>query len=413
MKHHLSLTRLFVQTSASAVLLCLGVTGSAQAQTTAQPDASDPDLKAACHGTPYFASRTVMGKTLLSCPADKQLHVMNAQKKIEASYPTGSQPVAADVTDDGVLAFVPNTGSSNVSVIDLLNQKVKTSTKVCHNLSGGAVAADNVTYVVQCGNAQAQYINTATFTVVPKPQVPVEAAVGKHGRPGQPNEVVIMGMIHGEHLTSKRYGLKTIAKLLHKINPDVVLVEIPPNRFEVADQQFKKTGKITEERVEVFPEYIDVMFPLRKEIGYQIVPTAGWTEAMNTYRSAAMKRISSDPARAKEWAAYQEASQRSEAAVKQGGAEDDPAWIHTDAYDQALDIELSAYNHFDPELGRGGWDTINKAHYGNIERWLDQHKNQGKRVLITYGSAHKGWFTRHLRQRTDIKLLSTQDFLRE
>ncbi|MBX9868630.1 MAG: hypothetical protein K2X63_02425 [Burkholderiaceae bacterium] len=407
--------------TALAALINISTLSTANAQVNTSTPTDDAAFKAACHGTPYSASRVVMGKTLLTCSAEKQLHVINAQKKIDASYATGAHPLMADVTDDGVLAFVPNQGANSVTVIDLLNQKIVSTTPVCKTLQGGAVAPDNVSYIVNCNHADdkkasnpyQQYINTATFSVVPKPQAPIEVAVGKHGRLGQPNEVVIMGMIHGEHLTSKRYGLKTIAKLLRKIDPDVALVEIPPNRFEVADQQFKKTGKITEERVEVFPEYIDVMFPLRKEIGYQIVPTAGWSEAMNTYRSAAMKRISSDPARAKEWADYQNASQRSEAAVKQGGAEDDPAWIHTDAYDQALDIELSAYNHFDPELGRGGWDTINQAHYGNIERWLDQHKNQGKRVLITYGSAHKGWFTRHLRQRTDIKLLSTQDFLRE
>ena len=377
--------------------------------------AANPDnavFKNACESDAYKFSRAVQNKILVTCSKIDKLKIIDSKQQVEASYNTGKQPGAADVTDDGVLAFVPNLGEASVSVIDLLNAKNLATTKVCKNLRGGVMATDNVTYIVDCENSK-QYINTATFKLVNQPAAPIETKVGKHGKVGEPNEVIVMGMIHGEHLESKLYGLKTIEKLLRRIAPDVTLVEIPPNRFELADQQFKKTGKITEERVEVFPEYIDVMFPLRKALGYQIVPTAGWSEAMNTYRSAAMKRISNDPARAKEWTDYQAAIKRSAVAVKQGGADDDPAWLHTDAYDAALEIELSAYNHFDPELGRGGWDTINKAHYGNIARWLDTHKNQGKRVLITYGAAHKGWFLRQLRQRSDIKLIDLQEFLRD
>ncbi len=54
--------------------------------------------------------------------------------------------------------------------------------------------------------------------------------------------------------------------------------------------------------------------------------------------------------------------QRADAAIAAGGADDDPRWIHTDAYDDAVEIGLSVYNRlFNDELGPGGWDNINAA----------------------------------------------------
>ncbi len=240
---------------------------------------------------------------------------------------------------------------------------------------------------------------------------PASARAQNGSAPGAENQVLVMGMIHGEHRTSQRYGIATLKTLLARIAPDVVLTEIPPDRFEAASREFASTGQITEPRVKSFPEYTEVLFPLQKQLGYQIVPTAGWTLPMHTARVAALKRLASDPARAKEWAEYQAADKLSDQMVAKGGAPDDPAWIHSDGYDQALEIGLSAYNRFNNDLGPGGWDNINTSHYGHIARWLDQHAYQGKRVLITYGAGHKGWFLRQLRQRKDIQLLEMKPFL--
>ena len=44
-------------------------------------------------------------------------------------------------------------------------------------------------------------------------------------------------------------------------------------------------------------------------------------------------------------------------------------------------------------------------------RWLSIDFGEGKRFLITYGSYHKGWFLRQLRERDDIELLEVEPFL--
>lgn len=221
----------------------------------------------------------------------------------------------------------------------------------------------------------------------------------------EPNEVVVLGMIHGNFRTAKEYSLDYLKNIVREVDPDFVLTEIPPSSMQDAMKQFKETGKITRGRVLVFPEYTDVIFPLTKEMEFEIIPTAGWTTEMSTYRSKRLQAIQDNPMRMKEWDEYQAAMSKMSGLLRSKGS-NNPYWIHTQEYDDAVDVGYLVYNRlFNEELGLGGWDNINAAHYGYIEKFLDAHKNEGLRVLITYGSAHKGWFLKKLRKRDDIKLL--------
>lgn len=228
------------------------------------------------------------------------------------------------------------------------------------------------------------------------------------------NEVIVLGMIHSGHTASELYGLETLTNVIKNIQPDKILVEIPPGNYADAAHEFATADTITEYRVRVFPEYVDVVFPLSKSMDFEIIPTAGWSKKMALARRQKLKEISEDSARVEDWRTYEEAMSRADSAVRAGGAEDDPLWIHTDAYDEAVDLGFSVYNRlFNDELGPGGWDNINAAHYALIEEELDRSSYQGKRLLITYGSAHKGWFLRKLRERDDIVLLDPKSFFQK
>ena len=145
-----------------------------------------------------------------------------------------------------------------------------------------------------------------------------------------------------------------------------------------------------------------------------MIPTAGWNSPMNIYRRNVLNAISKDPKRKADWDEYLAANRRAREAVQAGGKNDDPRWIHTDEYDAAQDIGLRVYNRlFNDEIGPGGWDNINKAHYGNIEKALDKYSGDGKRFLITYGAGHKVWFLRELRKRKDITLINPIKFIDE
>lgn len=218
---------------------------------------------------------------------------------------------------------------------------------------------------------------------------------------GDRTEVTIIGMIHGGHRTSNTYPLSLVETIVRNVNPDIILTEIPPERTAAALSSYKETGKVTEQRTRAFPEYTDVIIPLQQELGYTIKGTAAWTSDIASTRRAALSRIRNNPARADEWQAWQ-ASQRIFRNTLNGRG-DDPLYIHSNAYDEAVEARYAPYmQYFEADIGKGGWQSINRAHWANIASELDAVKGQGKRVLITYGGFHKYWFLRELEKREDV-----------
>lgn len=311
----------------------------------------------------------------------------------------GPRPFSVAVTQDGRFGFVNNAGGTTVSVLDVASKRI----------IGNVPTGEQPIVIRMHPDGKRVFVAnevSGTLTVIRLPEAP--QSIGAN----TPNEVVMLGMLHSGHIDSERYGLDVVRDVIREIKPDYVLTEIPPNRFEQAITSFLRDGAIDEPRVLRFPEYVDVLFPLIHEMDVEIIPTAGWNSHMNDYRRAALQRLSHDPARAEEWATYQAAIAASREALSAGGATDDPYWIHTDAYDEAMDLRYGVYNQlFNDDLGTGGWDTINEAHYSHIAEALDHLSGQGKRILITYGAAHKVWFLRELRKRDDITLLEVATFL--
>lgn len=224
------------------------------------------------------------------------------------------------------------------------------------------------------------------------------------------NEVIVMGMIHSQHLTSKLYSIERIKSFIRSINPDFILCEIPPDRLDTALREFDENGKIDEPRVKRFPEYVDAMFPLHRDMHFEIVPCAGWTKAMSDNRQK--KLVGFKKTRAKDWDEMNRAEAQADEQLRKEHLDDDPLGIHTDRYDEITARGLEPYNRlFNDVLGAGGWDNINAAHFALIIAALDRHKGEGKRLLIMFGAGHKGWFLKKLRQRNDITLRNLREFV--
>jgi len=314
------------------------------------------------------------------------------------------------MTRDGVLSFALDRRAATVRVYDLLNGAAAAVTPVCANATSAALSFDDASFVIRCGTAaREEFVNTASYAVT---EIPIRRVPTRVARTvARKNEVLVVGTIHGEHRTSVRYSTTVLRQLLTAMRPDYVLTEIAPNRFDAAMREFSRTGKITEPRVVRFPEYVDVLFPLTRALQFTIVPTAGWTRPMDTYRTAALKRIESDTSRREEWRTYQQAQHRADSLVALHGA-DNPYFINSALYDSIQTDAHEPYNRlFNSELGPGGWDNINEAHFQNIAQTLDQHRGEGRRFVITYGAGHKEWMLRELKKRDDIVLLDVAPFL--
>ncbi len=217
----------------------------------------------------------------------------------------------------------------------------------------------------------------------------------------------VLGAIHSTHRKSTKYSLGVLREAVRRSQPDVVITEIPPDRIAAAKQGFAQTGKVTEPRTKVFPEYTDVVFPLSAELGFDIVAGAGWTSEIASNRGKDLKRIENDPARADQWAQHLAARRRYSAEL--AGRGDDPKFIHTQEYDAIVERAQTPYQrYFDADLGPGGWTQINRAHTDLIQVALDNIKGQGLNALVTFGSWHKYMILRALASRSDVELLDAQ-----
>ncbi|WP_109355162.1 hypothetical protein [Sphingorhabdus sp. EL138] len=226
------------------------------------------------------------------------------------------------------------------------------------------------------------------------------------------NIVTIVGAIHGQHRRSEDYSLAVLRLAIVKFDPDIIMVELPPERFATASVNFEKFGEVRESRADDFPELTDVVFPLRQELGFEMVPVAAWTQEIADDRRAALALLEKDPARAQEWAAYQAAIASYGQAVR--GRSDDPLFIHSQAYDSAVKERQQVYEKmFGNDLGPGGWQNINAAHYQKVSAALDQLRGQGKRILIVYGAWHKYWFLEQLETRDDIRLVDAANLFKD
>jgi hypothetical protein len=224
------------------------------------------------------------------------------------------------------------------------------------------------------------------------------------------NEVVVMGMIHGNHRTSESYGVEVIRQWVRDIDPDYILCEIPPDRLGTALAEYEKTGRISESRVSRFPEYVDAIIPLMDELHFELIPCAAWTQAMADDRRAKLQDYQTE--RPDDYAEMERADQIADDLLQREGLSEDPRKIHTARYDEIVREGLEPYNRLlNDDLGLGGWDNINRAHFALIAAALDRHRGERKLFLITFGAGHKHWFLDRLRERNDIILRNPTEFM--
>jgi len=225
-----------------------------------------------------------------------------------------------------------------------------------------------------------------------------------------PTEIVVMGMLHGKHRTSRNYGIPRIKEMIRNIDPDYVLTEIPPDRIERALADFNDTGTVMEPRVGRFPEYTDALFPLTKEMEFEIVPCAAWTRRMADARSAKLKQLQqSEPT---EYAELQAAWDAMEAEIKRYGLGGHPRTIHSKQYDEITRVGMEAYARlFDADLGDGGWTAINQAHVALILKAIEARRGEGgKRFLVMFGAGHKYWILDALRELDGVVVRNPLEF---
>lgn len=324
----------------------------------------------------------------------------------------GESPFSVVVAPGGRLAFVNNTASHDISVIALPEKRVIARIPVGEIPIVMAVHPSGDTLWVSCEGAhELDIIEIPRSLRGERAGVAPAARPGEASKPASVTEVAVLSMIHGRHRTSERWSLDAVRETIERYRPDVILPEIPPDRWERIWSEYAEKGTISDSRVRVFPEYVDVLLPLKVRLGFEVEPAAAWTQEMNDLRRARLAAFNDDPRFSDRRDAYQAAVKAAEAQDTDHITDsDDPRVIHSDLYNSLTKIALTPYDeHLNDWIGPGGWTNINVAHYQLIDEAIRRHP--GKRILITYGAGHAYWFLEQLRARDDIRLVDIAEFM--
>ncbi len=336
---------------------------------------------------------------------DKAVFINAASHRVVDSLVDGigDSPFSVIVAPNGRLGFVNNTASHDITVFTLPERRVIARIPVPDIPIVMAVHPSGRELWVS-----SEGIHRLTMIAIPEEWTTAPTAPPDTGT----TEVAVMGMIHGTHRTSARWGIPQVAQTIRRFRPDVVCAEIAPDRWERIWADYSERGVIEEPRVQRFPEYVDegAILALAVEMGFTIEPCAAWNLEMSDLRNARIRQFNSEPEYATARQAYAERLAVVRARHTEPLAADDPRIIHSPAYDERQREELSLYDEYQNDLiGPGGWSNINRAHLKLVDEVIRRHR--GRRVLVTFGAGHKYPFLDHLQRDPTVRLVGLDPYL--
>jgi hypothetical protein len=256
------------------------------------------------------------------------------------------------------------------------------------------------------GVARHSTLESARQTAQPQAVSPLQPTTER-------TRVFVLGTLHDGHLDSELWGLEQLRATIRRINPDVVCVELADDNLLAALETWSTRKVIEDERVLKFPEYVQVVFPLMDEMGFQIESGALWHAMLDIMRRGKIADFNTLDQFAEQRAAYQAAKAWTKEwlAAQDQGAADDPFYIHSADFDLRAKARAGAYDYYLNEwIGRPtGWTYVHDEHYEKIMESVRKHP--GETVLVLFGANHIYWFHELLRWNPDIDFVDVRPFL--
>lgn len=232
------------------------------------------------------------------------------------------------------------------------------------------------------------------------------------GRPSRftENDVVVIATPHADYLRSEAYDLRDLDAVLRAYAPDIVLCQIPPDRFEEAWQEYVLNGRVEEEHVRGFPEVEGVLFPLARQGRMVLMPCSGWSPEVIARRDAQLEQWQTT--RPDDTREVNRALERAETRLRLEGLRFDSMRVHTPQFDEIVAEGFAPYERlFDRDLGPGGWGEINRAHHTLISNVLSNIAGRDLRIAIVFGAEHKGKLRALLAGKGGMRLRRLSDFV--
>jgi hypothetical protein len=217
--------------------------------------------------------------------------------------------------------------------------------------------------------------------------------------------VSVLGVLHNFHasLFAGIFSLDDLASILHSLQPECVLVELPPDweaRYTPATlPDFKM-------------EYREVILPLSKELGYSIVPVdygsplyatdgAYWDE--NRHTLVPHGKVKHELLTQFEQAVFDALPKTFRSPLELNSS------ACNDLIRALKETEAHWFYRQHPELNF--WEQHNQVNYAHILETIRQRPEQN--FLITFGLYHKYWFEERLRQEDWLLFTPVEELLME
>ena len=212
------------------------------------------------------------------------------------------------------------------------------------------------------------------------------------------NTIVILGTLHQYHLKQEFYSLDVLERIIERINPDVICVELTAEDLKTEREQ----------RVKV--EYPMCILPLAKKRGYKIVPMEPdepeYSRLINIIKQLNKKIESDETMKMKSEIFNQYTESLYEFLFNYWKS---PADVNSDITNALFEVKHKFQDALFGPLQREGWEEWNIHFLNTILKTMKKYK--GKKILVTVGAEHVYWLKKRLKNNSTIKLEEISEIL--
>lgn len=209
-------------------------------------------------------------------------------------------------------------------------------------------------------------------------------------------EAAVLSTLHAMHDDVPAYSQEALAASVRKLAPDVLCIEVRPDRFA---GRAPEPNKI---------EYPGAIYPLIEAQDYRVYPMEpaepDYGRILAPYKRASETFGEAHPEQAEAFAAHMEAMY---AVLRTYWTS--PARVN----DATTDAQMRAKHALQEALvgdgEREGWEAWNRAFLEAVDRAVAE--NPGRRIVVLAGVEHGYWLRDHLARRDDVRLLDTAALL--
>lgn len=219
---------------------------------------------------------------------------------------------------------------------------------------------------------------------------------GEVPRATAPAEVVVLSTLHQLHPQVPGYGFDDLSRIIERLAPDVLAVELTAEDLAERKEQRAKQ------------EYPRSVYPLLERHDYQLVPLEPseplFSEMVRPNLESSKAFTERTPETARAFGAHSKAV--FDYLMRYW---DSPAAVNSSTTDALFEVKHTFQDAVMPPEQAAGWEAWNQHFLERIVEAAQAHP--GRRIVVLVGAEHGYWLRQRLRNQPQVDLLDTEALL--